>query len=229
MLAPGNAGTFKTLTVEGNYAGGGTLTLNTALGSDNSATDKLIVEGNTSGHTRVAINNIGGMGAQTVEGIEIVNVAGASDGTFEKESRIVAGAYDYDVVRRGSNWYLSSAMEPADPTDPVDQTDPNGPSDPGCLTRNPANASAPKRSITNSPRIRQLSGKRPGGTESGCGRTTYFSIDRLGKCLRTNGERQLSQRAGNGGREIQLVNGRGRSRGNLLLIHSGLTGLCSRK
>ncbi|EHK0946688.1 TPA: autotransporter outer membrane beta-barrel domain-containing protein [Citrobacter farmeri] len=71
------------------------------------------------------------MGAQTVEGIEIVNVAGTSDGTFEKESRIVAGAYDYDVVRRGSNWYLSSAMEPADPTDPVDQTEPNGPSDPG--------------------------------------------------------------------------------------------------
>ncbi|EHK0946687.1 TPA: autotransporter outer membrane beta-barrel domain-containing protein [Citrobacter farmeri] len=68
MLAPGNAGTFKTLTVEGNYAGGGTLTLNTALGSDNSATDKLIVEGNTSGHTRVAINNIGEWGRRRLKG-----------------------------------------------------------------------------------------------------------------------------------------------------------------
>ncbi|MFA1281996.1 autotransporter outer membrane beta-barrel domain-containing protein [Citrobacter telavivensis] len=130
MLAPGSSGAFKTLTVEGNYSGGGTLTMNTALGSDNSATDKLIVEGNTSGHTLVAINNIGGMGAQTVEGIEIVNVAGASDGTFEKESRIVAGAYDYDVVRRGSNWYLSSTADPVDPVDPNDPTDPGAPASP---------------------------------------------------------------------------------------------------
>lgn len=130
MLAPGSSGAFKTLTVEGNYSGGGTLTMNTALGSDNSATDKLIVEGNTSGHTLVAINNIGGMGAQTVEGIEIVNVAGASDGTFEKESRIVAGAYDYDVVRRGSNWYLSSTVDPVDPVDPNDPTDPGAPASP---------------------------------------------------------------------------------------------------
>ncbi|MDM2738174.1 autotransporter outer membrane beta-barrel domain-containing protein [Citrobacter sp. Ct235] len=130
MLAPGSSGAFKTLTVEGNYSGGGTLTMNTALGSDNSATDKLIVEGNTSGHTLVAINNIGGMGAQTVEGIEIVNVAGTSDGTFEKESRIVAGAYDYDVVRRGSNWYLSSTVDPVDPVDPNDPTDPGAPASP---------------------------------------------------------------------------------------------------
>lgn len=130
VLAPGSSGAFKTLTVEGNYSGGGTLTMNTALGSDNSATDKLIVEGNTSGHTLVAINNIGGMGAQTVEGVEIVNVAGASDGTFEKESRIVAGAYDYDVVRRGSNWYLSSTVDPVDPVDPNDPTDPGAPASP---------------------------------------------------------------------------------------------------
>lgn len=130
MLAPGSSGVFKTLTVEGNYTGGGTLTMNTALGSDNSATDKLIVEGNTSGHTLVAINNIGGMGAQTVEGIEIVNVAGASIGTFEKESRIVAGAYDYDVIRRGSNWYLSSTVDPVDPVDPNAPTDPGAPASP---------------------------------------------------------------------------------------------------
>ena len=118
MLAPGNTGAFKSLTVEGDYIGGGTLMMNTVLGGDNSATDKLIVEGNTSGHTLVAINNIGGMGAQTVEGIEIVNVAGNSSGTFEKESRIVAGAYDYNVIRRGSNWYLSSTGGLSDPVDP---------------------------------------------------------------------------------------------------------------
>lgn len=131
MLAPGNAGAFKTLTVEGNYTGGGTLTMNTVLGGDNAATDKLIVEGNTSGHTLVAINNMGGMGAQTIEGIEIVNVAGTSNGTFEKESRIVAGAYDYNVIRRGSNWYLSSVMNPVDPTNPTNPTNPTDPTDPG--------------------------------------------------------------------------------------------------
>lgn len=78
------------------------------------------------------MNNIGGTGAQTVEGIEIIEVAGNSDGNFEKASRIVAGAYDYNVVQKGNNWYLTSFIpappdphdpDPVDP-DPVDPVDP---------------------------------------------------------------------------------------------------------
>ena len=122
---PGEASTFTpmTLTVAGDYIGnGGILALNTVLGGDDSLTDKLIVQGNTSGSTNVSINNIGGAGEQTVEGIEIVKVGGNSDGTFAKNGRIVAGGYDYDVVKKDSNWYLTSALTPVDP--PVDPVDP---------------------------------------------------------------------------------------------------------
>ncbi|MBN6046736.1 autotransporter outer membrane beta-barrel domain-containing protein, partial [Citrobacter sp. ku-bf4] len=114
-LPPESNGIFKTLTVEGNFYGGGTLNINTSLGGDDSPTDKLIVEGDTSGNTLVAVNNIGGTGAQTVNGIEIVEVYGDSAGTFAKAGRIVAGAYDYDVVKKGSNWYLTNTFI----TDPV--------------------------------------------------------------------------------------------------------------
>ena len=117
---------WQTLTINGDYAGnGGKLVFNTVLFDDTSATDKLIVEGNTSGHTGVEVNNIGGAGAQTVEGIEIVSVGGSSDGTFGKVGRIVAGGFDYNVVQKDKNWYLTSLAEPVDPVDPpVDPVDP---------------------------------------------------------------------------------------------------------
>ena len=122
--------TWQTLTINDDYIGnGGKLVFNTVLFDDTSETDKLIVEGNTSGHTGVEVNNIGGTGAQTVEGIEIVSVGGNSDGTFAKTSRIVAGGYDYNVVQKGKNWFLTSLAEPVDPPDdpvdpPVDPVDP---------------------------------------------------------------------------------------------------------
>lgn len=114
--------TPKTLTVNGNYDGnGGTLMLNTVLGNDNSLTDKLIVQGNTSGTTNVAVNNVGGSGDKTVNGIEVIHVDGASDGNFVKAGRIVAGSYEYDL-RRGegaqtSNWYLMNVASTT--VDPV--------------------------------------------------------------------------------------------------------------
>ena len=117
---------WQTLTIKDDFIGnGGKLVFNTVLFDDTSETDKLIVEGNTSGHTGVEVNNIGGAGAQTVEGIEIVSVGGNSEGTFEKASRIVAGGYDYNVVQKGKNWFLTSLVEPVDPVDPpVDPVDP---------------------------------------------------------------------------------------------------------
>ncbi|KUR04194.1 autotransporter outer membrane beta-barrel domain-containing protein [Enterobacter bugandensis] len=114
---------WQTLTINEDYTGnGGKLVFNTVLSDDTSETDRLIVEGNTSGRTAVDVNNIGGTGAQTVEGIEIVSVGGNSEGTFEKASRIVAGGYDYNVVQKGKNWFLTSLAEPVDP--PVDPVDP---------------------------------------------------------------------------------------------------------
>ena len=117
-LAQGAAHTGNVLTVGGNYAGnGGKLEFNTRLGDDHSPTDKLLVNGNASGTTGVSVNNVGGTGAKTVDGIEIIHVNGSADAsafTRDKNSRIVAGLYDYDLkykrnVNGGSGWYLDSA------------------------------------------------------------------------------------------------------------------------
>lgn len=119
-----------TLTVNGNYTGnGGHLLLNTVLGNDSSVTDKLVVTGNTSGNTDVSVTNAGGNGDYTLNGIEIISVGGKSDGIFTQKGRIVAGAYDYSLVRgtgdNSSNWYLTNTMPPVDPVDPpVDPVDP---------------------------------------------------------------------------------------------------------
>ena len=137
---------WQTLTISDDFIGnGGKLVFNTVLFDDTSETDKLIVEGNTSGHTGVEVNNIGGTGAQTIEGIEIVSVGGNSDGTFEKASRIVAGGYDYNVVQKGKNWFLTSLVEPVDPVDPpVDPVDP--PVDPVIPPQEPVPPAAPPKS-----------------------------------------------------------------------------------
>lgn len=58
------------LTITENYVGNnGVLHLRTELGDDNSATDKVVINGNTSGTTRVKVTNAGGSGAYTLNGI----------------------------------------------------------------------------------------------------------------------------------------------------------------
>lgn len=109
----GTAGNL--LHVAGSYAGdNGHLTFNTALGDDSSVTDKMVVDGDTSGLTRVSVNNAGGSGAKTLNGIELIHVNGRSDGEFVQEGRIVAGAYDYHLQRgeggSAANWYLSNTL-----------------------------------------------------------------------------------------------------------------------
>lgn len=103
--------TAHTVTVKGNYDGNnGHIYFNGVLGGDISDIDRLIVEGDTSGHTGVSVTNIGGTGSQTVNGIELIHVDGLSGGEFTQESRIVAGAYDYTLVRgkneNQNHWYL---------------------------------------------------------------------------------------------------------------------------
>lgn len=140
---------WQTLTINEDFTGnGGKLVFNTVLNDDASETNKLTVLGNTTGNAFVAVNNIGGTGAQTVEGIEIIEVAGNSDGTFEKASRIVAGAYDYNVVQKGNNWYLTSFIPaPPDPVDPVDpdpvDPDPVDPIDPDPVDPDPVDPIIP--------------------------------------------------------------------------------------
>lgn len=113
----GSGGTFKTITVNGNYSGGGKLTINTTLDDDNSNTDKLIVNGDTSGRTGVFVNNFNGGGALTTAGIEVVSVTGQSNGTFALENRAVAGAYEYFLHQDNGNWYLRSVPYTVPPTE----------------------------------------------------------------------------------------------------------------
>lgn len=111
-------GSFSTLTVAGNYTGsGGTIQLNSALAGDNSPTNKLVVGGDTSGQTNLRVTNVGGAGAQTATGIEVVSVAGASNGQFDLQGRAIGGQYEYFLVKDGSNWYLrsQSTVPPVDP------------------------------------------------------------------------------------------------------------------
>ncbi len=129
----GSGATGNVLHVSGDYVGnGGTITFNTALGGDDSATDRMIVDGSTSGTSAVSVTNAGGSGAQTLNGIELISVGGNSAGEFTQSGRIVAGAYDYQLVRgsgsNASNWYLVSGTNP-DPT-PTPDPDPQPTPDP---------------------------------------------------------------------------------------------------
>ena len=113
-----NAG--RTLNVA-NWAGdGGSISLYSALGGDDAITDKLVIDGDTSGSTSVKVTNAGGSGAQTLKGIELIEVKGASNGEFVQNGRIVAGAYDYSLVRgtedRANNWYLTSLAPKPNPS-----------------------------------------------------------------------------------------------------------------
>nr|WP_025377673.1 autotransporter outer membrane beta-barrel domain-containing protein [Yersinia hibernica] len=142
-----NSSSFKTLTVTGDYhSDGGYIYFNTALNDDTSETDKLLIEGNTSGTTYVVVRNAGGVGNETLEGIELIRVNGESDGEFIQSGRIVAGAYDYSLNRgqdsslgrshngNSSHWYLTNASEPIitpiDPPDPSEPVDPIAPGEP---------------------------------------------------------------------------------------------------
>jgi len=114
----------NTLNVGGDYTGGADsqLNVNTVLGDDASVTDKLVIQGATSGSTVLAVNNVGGQGAETQQGIEVVTVGGSSvAGAFTQSGRIVAGAWDYSLVQKGQNWYLTSMsnLPPEPPVDPV--------------------------------------------------------------------------------------------------------------
>lgn len=103
----------QTLEVTGDWIGnGGTVSLGTVLGGDNSLTDQLIIGGNATGQTYVSVMNEGGSGAQTLEGIKIIETGSSTAGAFAQSGRIVAGSYDYTLGQgtglNSTNWYLTS-------------------------------------------------------------------------------------------------------------------------
>lgn len=124
---PGN-----TLYVDGDYTGnGGSLYLNTVLGDDDSATDKLVISGDASGTTDLYINGIGN-GAQTTNGIEVVDVGGTSTSdAFVLKNEVNASLYTYRLYWNESDndWYLASKAQSDDDDSGSDVTPPDDDSD----------------------------------------------------------------------------------------------------
>lgn len=138
MTTRSNSAT-DTLTVYGNYVGNnGQLWLQSVLGDDSSASDKLVVsDGTISGHTQLAVTNLGGAGGFTqnngIEVVQALNGAVSSTDAFALKGPVSAGAYEYLLFKGGvtagteNNWYLRSsvvavqppAVPPTPPTPPV--------------------------------------------------------------------------------------------------------------
>jgi len=112
-----------TLTVSGDYVGdGGALEIETQLGGDDSPSDRLIIAGGAAtGSTTVRVLNLGGEGALTTgDGILVVDAAnGATTAAdaFNLASPLLAGPYEYLLVRGGAasaapdDWFLRSTRE----------------------------------------------------------------------------------------------------------------------
>ncbi|MDO3445256.1 autotransporter outer membrane beta-barrel domain-containing protein [Agrobacterium sp. V1] len=131
--------------IAGNYVGdSGRVALDTMLGDDSSSTDRLKISGDTNGNTLVSIRNAGGSGAQTKDGIRIIEVQGKSakdafelDGGFQFNGRsaVVGGAYAYQLYQGSvdgssmQDWYLRS--ERKDPFATVSNLEPEHRFQPG--------------------------------------------------------------------------------------------------
>ncbi|QDG60414.1 autotransporter outer membrane beta-barrel domain-containing protein [Pseudomonas sp. NIBRBAC000502773] len=129
-MTTGNTRTSDTLTINGNYTGdNGRLALQSALGADDSPSDKLIInQGTLAGTTAISVTNLGGAGAATLQdGIQVVqalNGASGSGSAFTLAGPVSAGAFDYRLFKGGvtagtaENYYLRSTI-PVVPPDPV--------------------------------------------------------------------------------------------------------------
>ncbi|EOD2803569.1 autotransporter outer membrane beta-barrel domain-containing protein [Klebsiella aerogenes] len=124
LLSAADNSVGNNFTINGDYTGsaGSQIVMNSQPGEDSSPTDHLSITGSSYGQSGVSIANIGGLGAQTVNGIEIVSVSGSSEAQLTLSKPVVAGAYEYGLYQHDNgNWYLESKATPSD--DPSDDTD----------------------------------------------------------------------------------------------------------
>lgn len=126
-IAPGNS--IGTLTIAGDYTSdGGALEIEAVLGNDSSAADLLLISGNSLlglAPTLVSVINVGGLGAETIDGIKIVDVGGVTSdpGAFVLNGPAIGGAYSYKLFQNDlatgldGDWYLrSDKLAPTTPT-----------------------------------------------------------------------------------------------------------------
>ena len=117
------------LTINGDYTGNnGNLFFNTRLGGDNSLTDKLTISGDSNGNSTVYITNVDGKGELTNKGIELIDIAGNSNGVFTQGNQVQIGLYEYRLYKDTGDWYLRSQSNA--PVDPKPDDGNNGNVDP---------------------------------------------------------------------------------------------------
>ncbi|WP_223532299.1 autotransporter outer membrane beta-barrel domain-containing protein [Pseudomonas sp. BF-R-30] len=126
-MTTGSNSAADSLTVYGNYVGNnGQLWLQTVLGDDTSATDKLVVsDGSISGNTQLAVTNLSGLGGLTqnngIEVVQALNGAVSTTDAFALKGSVSAGAYEYYLFKGGvtagseNNWYLRSSVAAVQP------------------------------------------------------------------------------------------------------------------
>jgi outer membrane autotransporter protein len=126
-IAPGSS--IGTLTINGDYySAGGRLEIEAGLGDDSSAADLLLITGNAyldMAPTLVSVINVGGLGAETVDGIKVIDVAGTTSdaGAFVLDGPAIGGAYVYELFQgtptlADGDWYLRNTeiLAPTMPT-----------------------------------------------------------------------------------------------------------------
>ncbi|PHI29031.1 autotransporter outer membrane beta-barrel domain-containing protein [Budvicia aquatica] len=110
--------------IDGNYTGSnnGAVIFNTHLDGDSSLTDRLVITGNASGNSKLIVLSARGEGAQTGDGIKLIDVQGSdSSGKFTLSGRAVAGAYEYFLYQGAvsapddGDWYLRSSLNSLNP------------------------------------------------------------------------------------------------------------------
>jgi outer membrane autotransporter protein len=117
-----------------NYVGrGGILHLDTFLGTDNSPSDRLVINGGSAtGASLVRITNVGGPGVETTGNgilvVETTNGGATAPGAFALVGEARGGAYDFRLLRGGLNdppvdpiandWFLRASFV-APPVPPV--------------------------------------------------------------------------------------------------------------
>lgn len=112
--------TGSELLIKNNYYGDhGTITFNANIADDRSLPGKMIIRGFSNGNANISIKNIGGTSDRYLNRFELIHIDGSSSAVFRHSGRIVAGGYDYSLVRgqgsNASNWYLTSQTSLNDP------------------------------------------------------------------------------------------------------------------
>lgn len=167
LADPSQLASYKTLSVT-NYVGrGGSIALNTYLGTDGSPSDRLvIIGGQASGTSSLLISNTIGPGDLTqgngILVVDAINGGTTTAGAFSLGRAVVAGPYEYELFRGSTdttgpqNWYLRSGLgpippdpTPPDPTPDPGPTPPNPTPDPGPTPGPTPNPSPPTPQIPN--------------------------------------------------------------------------------